>query len=314
MLFYAFIIYWLDRYEKEPKSLLGGVFIWGAVVAAGGAFLLNTLFGLGLYLFTQSESATELITGTLIAPVIEESLKGITVLVVYLIFRQEFDSILDGIVYAAVAALGFAATENILYIYRYGYAENGYQGILWLAFVRVVLVGWQHPFYTAFTGIGLASARLSRSLAVKVIAPVAGLLGAIFMHSLHNTISSLLSGGSGLVVGTFVDWTGWFFMALVVLWAIFREQAYIRAQLKEEVGLGLITPEQYRTACSAWAQTEAGIEALLTGRYGITRRFYQTCAELAHKKQQLLLLGEERGNAAAIEQLRAQLVQLGQQV
>ena len=43
MLLFAWLIYWLDRYEKEPKVLLGGVFLWGAVVAAGGAFLVNTL-------------------------------------------------------------------------------------------------------------------------------------------------------------------------------------------------------------------------------------------------------------------------------
>jgi len=39
----ALIIYWLDRYEKEPKILLGAAFIWGAVVSSGGAFLINTV-------------------------------------------------------------------------------------------------------------------------------------------------------------------------------------------------------------------------------------------------------------------------------
>ena len=48
----------------------------------------------------------------MIAPIIEESLKGLAVLLVFLLFRKEFDSILDGIVYAAITALGFAATEN----------------------------------------------------------------------------------------------------------------------------------------------------------------------------------------------------------
>jgi RsiW-degrading membrane proteinase PrsW (M82 family) len=112
MLFFAWIIYWVDRYEKEPKILLGVVFLWGAVVAAGVAFFINTLLGVGIYMFTGSEAIAELTTGSLIAPIIEECLKGFAVVIVFLVFRREFDSILDGIVYAAVAALGFAATEN----------------------------------------------------------------------------------------------------------------------------------------------------------------------------------------------------------
>jgi mannose/fructose/N-acetylgalactosamine-specific phosphotransferase system component IID len=49
MFFFAIILYWLDRYEKEPKILLGTVFIWGVVVASAGAFLINTVLGLGVY-------------------------------------------------------------------------------------------------------------------------------------------------------------------------------------------------------------------------------------------------------------------------
>jgi RsiW-degrading membrane proteinase PrsW (M82 family) len=314
MLVFAWFVYWLDRYEKEPKVLLGGVFIWGAVVAAGGAFLINTILGLGIYMFTGSETATDLTTGSLIAPIVEESLKGFAVLMVSFIFRREFDSILDGIIYAAIVALGFAATENIYYIYQYGYAENGYQGLLWLVFVRVILVGWQHPFYTAFTGIGLAIARLSRNTLVKITAPFLGWSAAVFTHSIHNTLASLLSGTGGLLVGTIVDWSGWFFMLLVIVWAVFSEKRSITRQLSEEVRLGLITSEQYRIACSAWAQNIARLNALTSGGYAKTNRFYQACAELAHKKQQREKLGEEGGNTIIIERLRAELASLAQQI
>jgi RsiW-degrading membrane proteinase PrsW (M82 family) len=310
MLIYSWFVYWLDRYEKEPKILLGGVFIWGAVVAAGGAFLINTILGLGIYMFTGSETATDLTTGSLIAPIVEESLKGFAVLIVYFIFRKEFDSVLDGIIYASIVALGFAATENVYYIYQYGYAESGLQGLLWLVFVRVILVGWQHPFYTAFIGIGLAITRYSRNALVKITLPFLGWSAAVFTHSLHNTLATLLSGVGGLFIGTMVDWTGWFFMFLVVLWAINSEKNYITRQLREEVTLGLITSNQYRIACSAWAQSVARLNALTAGHYSATNRFYQTCAELAHKKQQREKLGEESGNTVIIERLRAELANL----
>src|SRR5512137_996937 len=143
-LLFASVLYWLDRYEKEPLVLLGGVFLWGAVVAAGSAFLINTVLGLGIYVFTGSDLATDLATGSLVAPLVEEILKGLAVLVIFLAFRSEFDSVLDGIIYAGVAALGFAATENVYYIYTYGFQQGGWSGLFSLAFIRIILVGWQH--------------------------------------------------------------------------------------------------------------------------------------------------------------------------
>src|SRR4030095_6544517 len=125
---FAALINWLDRYEKEPKLLLGAAFLWGVVIAGGGAFILNTAFGIGIYALTGSEGATEFGTTSIVAPMIEEGLKGLAVLVVFLMFRKEFDSVLDGVVYAAVTAMGFAALENVLYIYRNGYLENGWEG------------------------------------------------------------------------------------------------------------------------------------------------------------------------------------------
>ena len=310
MLLFAGFVYWLDRYEKEPKVLLGGVFVWGAVVAAGTAFIVNTVLGVGVYIFTGSEAATELSTGSMIAPVVEETLKGLAVLLVFLVARREFDSILDGIIYAAITALGFAATENTYYIYAKGYAEEGYVGLAALAFVRVILVGWQHPFYTAFTGIGLAIARLNRGCAVKLLAPVLGWVVAVITHSFHNTVASLLSGIGGLLLGSAIDWTGWFFMFLFALWAIWREKQLMVRFLREEVALGTITPQQYQTASSTWKRWKAALSALGSRRYGPTGRFYQVCAELVHKRNQLASMGEEDGNSQIIMDLRAELARL----
>lgn len=307
----AAFVYWLDRYEKEPKMLLGAVFMWGVAIAAGGAFIINTVLGIGIYLFTGSEGLTDLTTGSLIAPVVEESLKGLAVLIVFLIFRREFDSILDGMIYAGIVALGFAATENTYYIYSYGYQEGGWEGFWFLAFVRVILVGWQHPFYTAFTGIGLALARLNRSLAVKVLAPLGGFTVAILTHSFHNTLATLVGGPMGLVVGTVFDWAGWLLMFLFVLWMLAREQSMLKRHLKEEVSLGVISPAHYRTATSAWVQSFARMAALFSGRFLATARFYQVCGELAHKKEQLHRVGDEGGNRAMIEKYRAELAALG---
>ena len=305
-LLFAAILYWLDRYEKEPFLLLGGVFLWGAIVASGSAFIINTVMGLGLYVFTGSDTITELGTGSLIAPVVEETLKGLAVLLVFLVFRREFDSILDGIIYAGVVALGFAATENAYYIWTYGYQESGWQGLLYLIWMRIVMVGWQHPFYTAFTGIGLAMARMQRSVVAKILLPLVGLGVAMGAHAFHNTLASF----TNVWILAFFDWSGWLFMFGVILFATYREQRYLQQHLQSEVGAGLITARQYHIASSAWRQLGARLAALFQGRFLQTNRFYQLCGELAHKKQQLATLGDEGGNAAIVQRLRAELGRL----
>jgi RsiW-degrading membrane proteinase PrsW (M82 family) len=310
MLFFAIILYWSDRYEKEPWLLLGAVFFWGAIIAAGGAFIINTFLGVGVYIFSNSEAATNLATGTLIAPVVEEFLKGFSVLIVFLVFRKEFDSILDGIIYAGVAALGFAATENTYYIFSHGFLESGWQGLWSLVFIRVVLVGWQHPFYTAFTGIGLAVARHNKSMWIKVIAPLVGFGMAIITHSVHNTLTSFLGGLSGMALGTLIDWISWFFMFIFVLWAINREKLIVKKYLADEVRSGIITSSNYQIAASSWSQWMVGINAIFSGRYMNTRRFYQLCGELAHKKLQFAGYGNEDGNLATIRSIQAELARL----
>ena len=314
MLFFAWILYWLDRYEKEPLLLLGGVFSWGVVLAAGGAFFVNTVFGVGLYALTNSQAAAEFTVGSLIAPVVEESLKGFAVLLVFWIFHNEFDSLLDGIIYGGITALGFAATENAYYIYTYGFLENGWEGLAWLVFVRVILVGWQHPFYTAFIGMGVAVARLNKSVLLKVSAPILGWGVAVLAHSLHNTVHTLIPGVVGLVLGALLDWSGWLGLLGVIAWATQREKAYLKAHLAAEVKAETLTPAQYHVACSAWRQISARIQARFNNNYRATKRFFQVCGELALKKDQYEKFGEERGNSEIIAKLQGELRELSGEV
>lgn len=305
---FACFLYWLDRYEKEPKVLLGAAFIWGFLVAAGGAFIVNTALGIGVFVFTGSESATDLMTGSIIAPIVEETLKGLAVLIVFLLFRKEFDSILDGMIYGGIVALGFAATENAFYIYEHGFSESGWGGFWFLVFVRVILVGWQHPFYTAFTGIGFAVSRLNKNGFVKFFAPLAGLAVAILTHSFHNTFATLVGGWGGLAVGTFIDWSGWFIMLIFSIWMIHREGQLLPKHLQEEVSAGRMTAAQLRKAASPFGSSFA----ILSGRSAA--RFYQVCGELAHKKEQLSKHGDEGGNLAIVAKLQAELASLSPHV
>ena len=309
MFLFAAFVNWLDRYEKEPKLLLGAAFIWGVVIAGGGAYILNTIVGISVYSITGSVSAADFSTTSIAAPIIEEALKGLAVLVVFLLFRNEFDSVLDGIVYGAIVAMGFAAIENVLYIYRNGFQGGGWEGFWTLVFIRVVLVGWMHPFFTAFTGIGLALARISRNTLVKIIAVPAGYVVAVLTHSFHNTFSSVIGGMGGFFLGILADYIGYAFMIVFILWIISRERNILKRQLVEEVNNGLLSQKQYHTAISFF-QTRVHLNALTSGTFRPTSRFYQVLGELAHKKEQLTKVGEEKNNSQIIEKLRAELMQL----
>ena len=309
MMFFAAIIYWLDRYEKEPLFLLGGVFIWGAIVAAAGAFITNTLTGTGIFLATHSEELTDLTTGFMVAPFVEESLKGFAVLLIFWMAHSEFDSILDGIVYAAVTALGFAATENAFYIYNFGYLQGGWSHLITVAFIRSVVVGWQHPFYTSFIGIGLAYARLHPNKLSKSIAPILGWLVSIFTHSLHNLLSGLNSSLLCLL-SSMIDWSGWIAMFIFIMIMAYREKMLLKQYLREEIDLGNMSARQYNVAQSTHLQIWVLCKSLFKGKLITTSQFYQSCAELSHKKFQFASFGEETGNFEQIELLRDELQRL----
>ena len=293
-LLYAYILYWLDRYEKEPLLLLGGVFIWGAVIAAGSAFIINTFLGLGIYIFTNSSVATDIATGSIVAPLVEESLKGLAVLAVFLVFRREFDSILDGIIYAGVAALGFAATENTYYIYTYGFQQSGWSGLVSLTF---------HPHHPGRLAASLLHCLLRHRPGDLPASIRAGLLRSLppcwdwqlacsLMRSITQWQPFYLMDGCGigdrhchrldrLVCSCSSSSSG----------PPGASSKNLKKYLAAEVQAGTITPALLRTASSGWLQMFARIAAVFNGKYLKTARFYQVCGEYAHKRRQYDLTG-----------------------
>ncbi len=310
MLINALWVYWLDRFEQEPKRLLGFVFFWGAFIAAAGALIFNSIWEVSFYYLTSSDRLSSLSTYVISAPLVEEFLKGFAVFIIYLMYRHEFDSILDGIVYASITALGFAATENTFYIYEKGYFANGYSGIFLLSFIRVVIVGWQHPFYTAFIGIGFAISRLTRSPFWRFASPFLGFCCAVLAHSFHNLISSIYPSITTCLLGIIIDWSGWLAMFAFVLFTLSRERKILEYHLREEIALGTLTQSQFDKAISFYHRTFDPLMSLSSGQYALVRRFYQLCGELAHKKAQFAQLGNEKDNLKRIEVYRSELAEI----
>src|SRR5256714_9296444 len=111
---YVALALWIARFEPEPPWTLATAFFWGALVAIFIAFVLNTLGGtiVGVAL---GDNAGELFASVISAPIVEESSKALVLFGLFFWKRDEFDGVIDGIVYAAMVGLGFAMTENIQY-------------------------------------------------------------------------------------------------------------------------------------------------------------------------------------------------------
>jgi len=177
---------------------------------------------------------------------------------------------------------------------------------LWsMVIIRDVIVAWQHPFFTAFTGIGLAVARINRNMIIKVLAAPFGYGLAVFAHAFHNSFGAWIGGFPGLALGSLIDWSGWIIMFIFIVMMITREHNILKRQLSEEVAAGIITDGQYRRALSPLTASIA----LFLGGFTASR-FYQACGELALKKDQLQKMGDEGGNQRIIDSLRDELANL----
>ena len=312
MVAYALILWWLDRYEKEPLGLLAAAFLWGAVPAI--VFSLITEFVLHIPIsFFVSPVAANLIGASVVAPLTEEISKGVALVLLLLFFRQEIDSPLDGIVYGRLVGFGFAAVENVLY-FTSAVVKTGMGGMVVLSVFRAFVFGANHALFTGLFGLGLASARMSSNWLVKISAPTMGLLSAMAAHGVHN-FGSLL--GAELywpcLVALLADWGGVLALLSVAIWVSNREQRWIVEYLQEEVGNGALSEHDYQVACSYLKRAIARTEALLRGdlrRWWQLGRYYRLVTELAFSRRRLIQFRGERETHERIIRLHQQLREL----
>lgn len=302
MLIYAFFLYWMDRYEKEPLGLLSGTFLWGVMPAATLSLITQLIFGFPLMLLDRSGLLAEVIGAVFIAPVTEEFFKGLAVLAVFLLWHNEFDSVFDGIIYGGMVGFGFAAIENVLYFLE---ADTS------LILVRAVLFGLNHAFFTSLTGIGFGIARHARHVLVRWLAPLGGLVAAMVAHGLHNTIVTFAAEAPALcLLAILADWGGVLFVFVVMLLAIRRERQWIVDELREEVALQTLSEGQYALVSSPVRRLGARLNALFLGgplAYWRAGRYFQMLTELAYKKHAHHRRGEAGASLSLIGKMRTEV-------
>ncbi|NYJ00441.1 RsiW-degrading membrane proteinase PrsW (M82 family) [Nocardioides thalensis] len=228
---------WLDRYEPEPKSMLVAGLLWGAFVATAAAILVSGVGGLVVGVTEEQSLAV-------VAPVTEEATKGLFLVLLLWWRRAELDGILDGLVYAGMVGIGFAFTENILYLAAAydgtdGIGPGGIEGVTGTFVLRCLISPFAHPLFTAFTGIGIGIAVGSRSGAVRVLAPLGGYACAVVAHGIWNGSTLVGTDAFFLVYGVLMLPV---FVGLIVLavWSRSFERRMLTAALQDAARRELI--------------------------------------------------------------------------
>ena len=284
---YIALVLWIDRYEAEPLWMLATAFFWGALAAPFFAFLFNTGTATAVAYMADAK-AGEAFAAVVSAPIVEETSKAFILFVFFFVKKDEFDGVIDGIVYAALAALGFAMTENILY---YGRAALGGGGSLTATLIiRGFFAPFSHPLFTSLTGIGLGLSRQSTNIIVKIVTPIVGLLMAIFMHSMWN--GSAVFGGGAVFVLTYilVMIPAFLIMLVVIAFALRREGQVVREYLVIDLDRGFLTQEEYKQLGSILGRMGSSYNAF--SRSGVKgwrarRRFNQLASELAFHRSRV---------------------------
>jgi RsiW-degrading membrane proteinase PrsW (M82 family) len=292
---------WLDRYEPEPRLLLAYALLWGAFVATIGALAVQ---GVGGFVV----GVTDNVSLAVVAPLTEEASKGFFLLLLLWWRRAELDGVLDGLVYAGLVGVGFAFTENILYLAAAyngtdGTGPGGVAGVTTIFVIRCIFSPFAHPLFTAFIGVGLGIAVMSRTPTVRILAPIGGYLCAVVAHGLWNGstvfgFGSFVAAYAVLMVPAFVG------MTCLAVWARTHERQMLTMALDDAASRGLIPATDIgwlvdlraRRIARRHARTEGGEQAAKA-----MRDYQQAAIELGFLHHRLL-----RGTAPKDWQARGQ--------
>ncbi len=148
----ALSVYFTDRYDKEPISLLMKVFVLGALSVIPTAIVERFLSSFNIFGGLLGAAYTAFI----VAGLTEEYFKRAVVLKTAFPHKA-FDEKLDGIVYASFSALGFATVENVMYVV-FRFTANPHIGLY-----RGVFSVPAHMLFAITMGYYLSLARFAHS-------------------------------------------------------------------------------------------------------------------------------------------------------
>ena len=184
-------IYFQDKYEKEPIGLLLSSFFFGAVLSILIVTILYLFTGHFIPLTNEFSVWQQFIQAFFVVALAEEFSKY--VIVKY--FNQpkkSFNEPYDGIIYAVMVSMGFACTENIMYV-----LEGGYEVALLRAFTAVPA----HATFGILMGYYMGKAKFAKN---RFQLNMAGLLLAVLFHGAYDFFL-FINFIPGIAIGAFIS-------------------------------------------------------------------------------------------------------------
>lgn len=204
----AWLFYYLSKdLHPEPKKAIIKVFLWGAAITIP-VFLIQ----LGLsellksFSFLRSSPLIFIIIKWFFVIALTEELFKYLAVKISVLRKKELDEPLDIMLYMVVAALGFAAVENVLYLFSPLLINGSFNAFLQttviLSFVRFIGATFLHTLCSALLGYFLALSFLRSKQHIKFL--TIGLILATLLHGLYNFSIINLSGPLNFIIPVIV--------------------------------------------------------------------------------------------------------------
>ena len=280
-------IRWIDRWEPEPRGLLIFAFLWGAISSVFVALLASLIVEVVQEDSGIGAAEREILGGVIQAPIVEEFAKGLGVLLIFLVARKYFDGPVDGVVYAATIAGGFAFTENILYFGREIVEGGTVSGALGIFFVRGIMSPFAHVMFTVCTGIAIGIATRRTGVGGGILAFFIGLVPAMLLHALWNGASYVV--GDDFLIYYVVVQIPLFIGAIVVVVQLRKaETRTTRTRLAEYAAAGWFNPDEIVALATPAGRRQAMAWANARGLGLVMKGYIIDSTKLAFIRQRLV--------------------------
>jgi RsiW-degrading membrane proteinase PrsW (M82 family) len=185
---------WYTDITTEPWLLLVGTYVLGVLLATFPT-VVNTVTLVAIEQFVPGGFVGWVVEIThfflVVAPG-EEAAK-LAAVFAFAYWHREFDTVVDGAVYGAVAGLGFATIENVSYIVQTLAGTSGpVELVVGGGLITVVrsIAGPGHVIWTAIAGYYLGLAKFNDEYWLAIT--VKGLLVAVFLHGFYNSTTTTI--------------------------------------------------------------------------------------------------------------------------
>lgn len=243
---WAWWFHHIDRWERQPRSLVVTALIWGAIPATFAFAITVNGALLSIYPKLFGQDWADSWAAGMTAPFTEESAKLCGFLLILGLAPRLVRTANDGLIIGAFVGLGFAVFEDFLYAVNSATDDFGTDPLgnaVKVSFTRIAVSFVSHPLFSALVCSGVIYLLGTAAQPRRVGRGVALILAGMFLHFTWDDAAGL-GNRNGLQMMAVM--LGSIILAIVILTIAFRaaaprEHDFIRDILAPEVEAGVVT-------------------------------------------------------------------------